>query len=161
MGIRSLTPLLSLLALVLVAYAEPDLARADENPVPNPRYVEREVDFMWTEGRHLWRDRFRVRAYPRTPRVGRSVRISLRIRRTRNGVRKAGPEPLRVEVTVRREGGPQWVYTKDEPGDSVSFEHEITRSGPYVVSIVTYYTEVETYTIALRFEAERAPDPDD
>lgn len=146
------TPLALLLALLVAAAP----LCADEVPRNDPRFIERVVEFMWLEGSDVWRDIFRVRAYPRTPTVGDKARVSLRIRRTRNGAGKAPPEPLRVECTVRREqGGGQWVYTADKPGHQASFEHEIDRPGRYVASLVTYYTEEETYTISVRFEAVR------
>lgn len=144
-------------ALSLAAAAAPPALGSDAVPSNDARFVERIVEFVWLEGSDLWTDTFRVRAYPRNPQVGTKARISQRIRRTRNGAGKTPPEPLRVECTIRREdGGGQSTYTANKPGHEVAFEHPVEKPGRYVASLVTWYSEEETYTIAIRFEAVRA-----
>lgn len=125
-------------------------------PEPEPAYIERVVDFMWTEGRERWEDSFRARVYPRHPKVGDTVRVSLKITRRRNGKGKKAVEPLKVNAFFRPEkGGKAAEYSAASPGNSVSFEHPAAEVGAHTVSLVTHYTEDETYTVAIRYVVEK------
>jgi len=132
----------------------------EEKPVVP--YLQRVVEFMWVEHGQVWTDRFYARLYPRHPMVGRNSRINLRIRRYRNGLQRGKAAPLKVEALVRRtDGSGSANYAVEQPGTSVSFDHVFRRAGSYVVSVVTYYSETEKYTVALRFEVRHAPPTED
>ncbi|OIP29001.1 MAG: hypothetical protein AUK47_28660 [Deltaproteobacteria bacterium CG2_30_63_29] len=125
-------------------------------PEPEPRFIERVVDFMWTDGPDRWEDSFRARVYPRHPKVGDTVRVSLKISRTRNGKEKKAVEPLRVDAFFRQEkGGQPTEYSAASPGNSIAFEHPASDVGAHTVSLVTHYTEEETYTVAIRYVVEK------
>jgi hypothetical protein len=136
----------------------------DLPPEDLPDYLERVVDFMWLEEGSVWKDRYTVRVYPRLPRVETFTRFNMRIRRTRDDVGRADPSPKKVEITLRRTDGKG--HMKQEmvsPGSSVSFDYQFERPGEYIVSIVTYSTDTETYTVTMRFNvlpkaaAQQAP----
>jgi hypothetical protein len=121
-------------------------------PEAVPNYLERVVDFMWLEDGHVWKDRFTARVYPRQPSTNTFTRFNLRIQRTRDDASRTAPSPQKVEVTLRRtDGKGQIKRDLPNPGAAASFDYEFERPGEYIASIVTYYSDAETYTVTMRF----------
>ena len=124
-----------------------------------PRNLEREVEFFWQEEGVIWRDLFEARLAPRRPIVDRKGRFRLRIRRYRKGKRRGDAEPIRVELRLYRGKKQIETFTKQKPGATAEFEYSFARAGDYTASFVTFYSEAETYTIALHFEVLSEPPP--
>lgn len=122
-----------------------------------PNHHQRVIEFLWMEQGDLWNDRFRGRVYPRDPIQGQRAKLSLLLRRYRNGKRRGSPKPIKVEIHVRRsDGGDSKVYTFENPPENViKQDHVFNMHGNYVVSFVSYYAENETYTVAVRFEVRK------
>jgi hypothetical protein len=172
---RLLALALTLFALCALSIASADDKQRDRNkdklPAPGaiyevelppeavPNYLERVVDFMWLEGGAVFKDRFTARMYPRQPTVGTFTRFNLRIQRTRDEVGRTPPNPTRVEVTLRRtDGKGQIKRDLPNPGPAASFDYEFERPGEYIASIVTFYSETESYTLTMRFNVNpRSP----
>ncbi|MDX9721531.1 MAG: hypothetical protein RBU37_12350 [Myxococcota bacterium] len=138
-----------LLCVVLVSGAHAQ----DEGDALTERYV----DFIWLEGQNVWKDQFRVKLSPERPQVDQTANISVRIRRTRNGKGQADVQPLKALARIGRESGPSQELLIENPGASFTFQHRFQRPGTYLVSVVTYYGENETYTVGLRFDVAAAP----
>lgn len=128
----------------------------DEEEKALPSNHEKVVDFLWLENGNLYQDRFTARVSPYLLAKGDKARLSIKIRRTKNDQGINAPVPIRIEIQVRRQdGGDHKTYSEENPGSSLSKSHTFKKSGEYVVSFITYYTEDDTRTVAVRFEVER------
>lgn len=126
-----------------------------------PSYLERTVEFMWLEDGRMWKDRFRARLYPREPVVNERSRINLLIRRYRDSYLRGKANPLRTEIFIRRaNSGKPVKQVIERPGTSISFDYRFTHTGQYSVRLVTYYSDIETYTVTLHFSVS-LPKPDE